>query len=280
MFLIDKLYKDNPNYTTNDTENYIDKFLFYRKENDDIDIDVCETNIDNYKLTNPLINKDAKKVQQNVFNKSHKKFELIDNGQIYRGDTLINCMQVLLQIVNYDNEDTLITSSNFDEIKNGIKNSSILNNNPKLYKLLNEFVKKCYCEGNFFAIPYIEGYSLNQAKGKLKHQGYTNPFVDSSDTFFKVTYNYFVNGKSSCQLTKFIDEKYDILKKNYCNNWNLFIEHNYFQDFVNLDGTPKYLWNKTDKGFAFDLENYLTNAISALSNREKRIIDYKNNINK
>ncbi len=196
MFLLDELYKGNLNYPVNG--DYIDKFLFYRSQNDDIDVDVCEIIIDQYKQTNPLISQAAKKIEQRSHNRSHKKFELSDNGQIYRGETIINCMQLLLQIVNYDNEDSLITSSDFDEIYYGIQKSSVLVNNSEMKSLLNMFVKKCYCEGNFFSIPFIEGFSLNQAKGKLKQRGYQYTFVDSSDTYFKVCYNFFVNGINAC----------------------------------------------------------------------------------
>ncbi len=278
MFLIDELYKDNLEYKKIDSKNYIDKFLFYRSQDDDIDIDVCEINIDNYKLLNPLISLDAKKTEQKTYNKSNKKFELYDNGITYRGDTLINCMQVLLQIVNYDSKGKLITSKNIDEIKEGLKKSSVLNDNPEIRSLLNKFVEKCYSEGNFFAIPFINGFSLNQAKGRLKSEGYNNPLVDSSDTYFKVCYDYFNKGKCSCQLTNLIDKNYDIWKNKYSNNWNLFIEHNCFCDFINNDGTVKKLWNKTDDGFTSDLKNYLNDAIIALTNREERIINFKDSI--
>lgn len=219
----------------------------------------------------------APDLQVGKLSKSHKKFELLDNGQIYRGETIINCMQLLLQIVNYDNKDTLITSSDFEKISNGIKKSSVLANNPEMKKLLNTFVKKCYCEGNFFAIPFFEGFSLNTAKGKLKQGGYGYIFVDSSDTYFNVCYNFFVNGQSCCQITRLIDEKYGVWKERYLNNgWNTFVTDNYFQDFMDFDGRPLRLWNKTSEGFSIDLENYLKSAITVLSNREKRIIDFKN----
>lgn len=275
MFLLDELYKDNLKYPVNG--DYIDKFLFYRSQNDDIDVDVCEINIINYKQTNSLIGKDALIIKQGSNNKSYKKFELSDKGQIFRGETLINCMQILLQIVNYDSEETLITSKDFEEISNGIKNSSILANNPELRKLLDLFARECYCEGNFFAIPFIEGSSLNTAKGKLKQRGYGYTFVDSSDTYFKVCYNYFVKGVCGCQVTRLIDEKYNVWKKRYLGNgWNTFITDNFFQAFMDSDGKPKQLWNKTCCGLEVDLENYLKNAIAALSTRSKSIIDFNN----
>lgn len=275
MFLLDKLYEDNANYPIDG--DYIDKFLFYRSQKDDIDVDVCEINIDNYKQTNQLISQEARKNEQRSYNKSHKKFELVDNDQIYRGETIINCMQLLLQIVNYDNKDTIITSKDFEEIINGIKNSSVLANNPKMKELLNTFVEKCYCEGNFFAIPFIAGFSLNRAKGKLKQGGYEYTFVDSSDTYFKVCRNFFVNGQSGCQLTRLIDEKYYVWKTRYSGDgWKKFVSDNFFQDFMDCDGEPLRLWNKTSEGFEKDLERYLESAIRVLSNREKGIIEKRN----
>lgn len=68
MFLLDELYKNNSNYPING--DYIEKFLFYRSQNDDIDVDVCEINIDNYKQMNPLISQEAKKTEQRSYNKS------------------------------------------------------------------------------------------------------------------------------------------------------------------------------------------------------------------
>lgn len=275
MFILDELYKNNMDYPIN--ENYINKFLFYRSQDDDIDVDVCKINIENYKLLNPLISQEAIVNEQKNYNKSHEKYELIDNGQVYRGETIFNCMQILLQIVNYDNHDTLITSNDFDEIKQGIKESSVLSGNPNLEKLLNLFVEKCYCEGNFFAIPYIEGFSLNQAKGKLKKRGYQYTLVDSSDTYFKVCYAYFVNGENGCQVTRWINEKYDVWKKRYLGreNWGLFVKDHMLEDFMDSDGKPLSIWNKTRDGFAMDLENYLQNAIRILMEREKKIYERK-----
>lgn len=179
-------------------------------------------------------------------------------------------MQILLQIVKYDNKDSLITVNNIDEICNGIKKSSVLFNN-EMRSLLNKFAEKCYCEGNFFAIPFKSGFSLNRAKAKLKLQGYQYTFVDSSDTYFKVCYDYFVNGQNVCQLTKLIDLKYEMWKERYRHNWGLFISDNCFQDFMDLDGKPLRLWNKSEDGFSRDLKNYLRKAIDVLSKREERV---------
>ncbi len=51
----------------------------------------------------------------------------------------------------------------------------------------------------------------------------------------------------------------------------MFVSDNSFQDFMGSSGRPLKLWNKTDEGFAKDLEHYLRCAINVLSNREKRI---------
>lgn len=99
MFFLDKLFEDNQEYPNNGS--VVEKFLFYRKRNDDIDVDVCEENVNNYKKTNPLINNNA---EIRLQKKSRKKYELIDGESCFRGETLINCMQIILQIVNYDND--------------------------------------------------------------------------------------------------------------------------------------------------------------------------------
>lgn len=277
MFLLDELYNDNQNYPKSGT--MIEKFIFYRRNNDDIDIDVCKYNMENYLVTNPCISIDAKIVGQTSYNKSGKKYEIVDGKRIFRGETLINCMQVLLQIVNFDNEGTRIVATDYDEILNGINDSSIFVGNERMRLLLNSFIEECYSEGNFFAIPFISGYSLNKAKGSLKQKGYLDCMRDSSDIYFKVCFNYFTNGKVGCQLIKYIDEYYDIWKDRYINNWNIFVDDNLFQDYVDENYNPIQMWKMNTGDISKDLEVYLENAISFLTKRRERIVKYKLNQN-
>lgn len=270
MFILDELYRTDEMYPHKGS--CVEKFLYYREQKDDIDADVCYQNVKQYCKKNPLISKDATIEKQHSNNKSSSKYQINDNGMVYRGETLINCMQVLLQIVNYENELERITSDDIDKIRDGLKNSSILNENLMLKEKLEDFVKHCYSGGNFFAIPYISGFSLNQAKVKLKQRGNRYTFVDSSDTYFKVCYNYFVEGVNGCQLTRFIEEKYLNWKKRYYGKegWLLFINDNCFSSFM-VNNKPIKMWNNTKDGFVKDLERYLDIAINALSDREKML---------
>ena len=171
MFLLDELYKDDEAYPLKG--GYVDKFLYYREQDDDIDADVCLRNAEIYLKTNPLVSAQAEIVPQPERNESGKKYEIHDGSIIYRGETLINCMQFLLQIVNFENENEKIWAKDYEEIRNGLNHSRILNvHDGKLRDLTEQFVEKCYCSGNFFAIPFSHGASLNLAKGRLKKQGY------------------------------------------------------------------------------------------------------------
>lgn len=271
MFILDELYKEDKMYPH--TESYSERFLYYRNQKDDIDADVCYQLLELYCKTNPMISQKAVIVEQPSKKKTSSKYQIIDNDMIYRGETLINCMQVLLQIVNYENDLEKITTKDIDKIREGLKASTILKQNFQLRNKLEEFVMRCYGGGNFFAIPYVEGFSLNQAKAKLKQQGNRYTFLDSSDTYFKVCYNYFTKGTNCCQLTRFIEEKYINWKERYCveGGWDIFIKDNNFSSFMN-NNEPIKMWNNTKDGFAKDLERYLDIAINALSEREKIVM--------
>jgi hypothetical protein len=277
MFLLDELYKNDVNYPS--LGSYLDKFLYYRKQKDDIDADVCKQIIDIYFYTNPLITNNALISAQSNYNKSNMKYEIHSEKNIFRGETLVNCMQLLVQIANYNNPNELISSYDFAELQN-IPKYPFLCQNRELLNLVECFIMECYSEGNFFAIPYIQGYSLNQAKGRLKKKGYGYIFYDSSDTYFKVCRDYYINGINSCQLTSYIEKKYDFLNDRYHNKngWNLFIEDNFFQSFF-INNIPIELWNNTSDGFISDLTRYLQMAIQALSLRRQAIIKkYEQNI--
>ena len=85
------------------------------------------------------------------------------------------------------------------------------------------------------------------------------------------------NGENGCQVTRWINEKYDVWKKRYLGreNWGLFVKDHMLEDFMDSDGKPLSIWNKTRDGFAMDLENYLQNAIRILMEREKKIYERK-----
>lgn len=266
MFILDEAYKGDPDYPVKGS--YADRYLYYRGKKDDIDADVCEAYTEMY-LSHPLISKEAEVRKQPG---TTHKYEIGDGPYVYRGETLINCLQLLLQIVNYENVNEKITSRDIDKIRKALHESVILKEKPGLTGKVELLVKLCYGKGNFFPIPFVSGYSLNIAKGRLKARGNHYTFSDSSDTYFEVCYNYFVRHQSYCQLTRFIEEKYKNWKERYCKEggWEQFIKDNKFESFV-CDGKPVKMWNNTENGFVKDLENYLDMAIAALSEREKEL---------
>lgn len=272
MFYLDHLYSNNQKYPMDGT--LIEKFVYYRQSKDDIDVDVCKENMKIFKSINPCISSSASIVSQKLYNQSGMKYEIHDGEKVFRGETLVNCMQILLQIVNYDSKYTTIYSSDFDDITYGLKHSSILSKNKRINELLHLFIKECYSEGNFFAIPFIKNISLNQAKGRLKQKGYDYCFVDSADTYFLVCYEYFANNIIGCSMIKYIDVSYKEWKDRYQGNWKLFIDDNMFQDFVDANYNPVKMWTMESNDFEKDLEQYLIRTTDFLSKRRKRINDH------
>lgn len=269
-FILDELYSADTEYPRKGSE--IDRFLYYRKKGDDIDADVCKKNLEMYCKNNPELSSELEIVLQPKINKSKMKYQIIKDGQKYRGETLVNCMQLLLQIVNYENPIEKIVATQVDEIKELLQKSKILKENNGLKEKLNVFVRECYGAGNFFAIPFVEGASLNTSKGKLKEYGYNFVFSDSSYTYLKVCAEYFIEGRNICQLTKRIDEKYPNMKELYSGKkgFETFVSNNKFNSFFE-NGKPIKFWNNTGD-FIKDLNNYLDLAICALSTRRLELV--------
>lgn len=263
-FIIDKMYKDNDEYPISGS--YLEKFLFYRAAKDDIDIDVCKYIIETYIKTNPIFIDYEEKTIVNQ-NGSENKYEIHADGEVFRGETFVNCMQVLLQIANYSQLDN-VGSNDIDEIKERILNSDIVDN-----KLLEEFIYQCYSEGNFLAIPYKEGKSLNRAKGRLKKAGYNYIFLDNPDTYLKVLTEYFKNGTLSCSLVKLIDKEYPCWKNRYrasAEGVECFIKDNNFEAFY-CGTMPVQFWNISSKGIKYDMNCYLQRITAALKKRKEDI---------
>ena len=105
-FIIDDLYQGIPEYPKNET--YLRRFLFYRKnKNDGIDVDVCKYNMDIYIKTNDIF-KDCLSLECRLQNYSKSKYEIHTEKEVYRGETLVNCMQVLLLIANYEQNNLVL----------------------------------------------------------------------------------------------------------------------------------------------------------------------------
>lgn len=265
-FLLDRLYSEDKDYPANG--NFLKKFLYYKGQiHDGIDADVSREMMEIYKKYPYFF--DKKVGETTIQPDSQKKYEFRADGICYRGETLVNCTQLLLRLCNYEQCNKLSTSD-IEEIERRLEQIGVLESD-----LLQRFVRLCYSEGNFFAIPYCGDSkgSLNLAKGLLKKTGYG---VDNHDCYFKVLADYFVNGTLSCKLVKLIDEeeKYSPWKNRYKTGTEQgvekFVSDHLFGAF--FEGTrPKEFWRMTERGFEYDVKNYLEQVNEALAERKKEV---------
>lgn len=261
-FLLDNLYKNDSNYPSEGS--FTDKFLYYRGTDDGIDVDVSKYMIENYIKTNPYFNGKEIKIKKQ-YNEKYK-YEIIVGEEIYRGDTFVNCMQTILQLINYGKEQRIV-SREIHKIREEI---SKLDDNTK--RILEKFTYNCYREGNFFAIPYKPYKSLNSAKGQLREIGFAGLenkkyyLYDSYYTYIIELKDYFDNGNTETHIAKLIDENYTGWKKRYRGLGNrVFIEDNKLDGFYK-DGVPIKFLN-IEKEFNVAMEEYLVNITKALENR-------------
>ncbi len=264
-FMLDELYSKDGKYPR--SGGFTEKFLYYKFAKDDIDVDVCRKNIDIYLNNNPFFDGHAECVNQE---NSENKYQIKMDGRVYRGDTIFNCMQLLLQIVNASVELESFSQQDICENHNIIlKNSFFL----KERELIDKFVMNCYRPGNFCVIPYSEGYSLNLAKGRLKMTGH-NGFIyrDSADVYFRVLYAYYTQGIKGVSLIRLLDEckDYEMWRTKYRDNFVDYINDNKFHSFFDDKG-PKEFWKKTDDWMK-DITDYMSKVIEAVDSRTKKLV--------
>lgn len=284
--LLDLMYERNEKYQK--LNNYIDKYLFYRDQKDNIDIDVCKYNMfiygtcyENIAITSSSI----------IYKQKGEKYELLlnsyDDDISYRGDTAINCMSILMQIVKSENS-CHIAKKQTDVVKEMIKDSCLLKDNG-LRNLLEEHAMLCYSVGNFYPIPFKKFErgisSLNTAKRSCISQGYNgNYFDDDMFVFLEDIYMYIVeNGKIRDLVGERIRNVYTggigYFEKGF-EGWKCFVNTYYFNSFVDDNYYPIQFWKVTDKGLKIDLENYLKTVNLAIEKRSELIMTQVNAIKK
>ena len=266
-FILDDLYQEIPEYPRDET--YLRRFLFYRRsKSDGIDVDVCKHNMDIYLKTNDIF-KNYSSTECKLQEYSQRKYEIHTEKEVYRGETLVNCMQVLLQIANYEQK-SLVLAKEIDEIEKRINITNIVE-----HSLLEQFICQCYSEGNFLTIPFVKSKSLNQAKGYLRRQGYNFVFRDDWYTYLDGLTKYFKTGTLSCRLVELIDCTYSNWRVRYKEAENgilQFVSDNHLDSFYQ-NGVPKLFWNITDKGFSNDLNCYLKDITQAMDTRTQILLE-------
>lgn len=243
-FLLDELYVDNKEYPKD--KSYVERFLYYKFQTDDIDADVCKSTVNRY-------------CQQYYFLKgavvenqgsSANKYQIRSPIGVFRGETLVNCMELLKQIVNlFADDNGCYTNADIRDNKGLLLDNVFYKENEEL---INEFVSYCYCSGNFLPIPYCKGKSLNRAKGRLYQPGYNSWLRDSSDIYLQVLSDYFTEQYTGEKLTSYIDEcdayyewKMRYLTKGSNEGVLRFIEEYHLRGFFE-GAKPKVFWKLQD----------------------------------
>ena len=284
--LLDLMYEMNEEYQK--LNNYIDKYLFYREQKDSIDIDVCKYNMFIYGVCYDNIETTAASI---ILKQKGEEYELLLNSYedklSFRGDTAINCMSILMQIVKYENSCD-ITKKQTTVVNEMLKNSCLLKDDD-LRNLLEKHAMLCYSVGNFYPIPFKKfergRFSLNTAKGRCISEGYKdNYFDDDMFVFLEDIYIYFVeNGKTRDAVGERISNAYtgwiDYFGKGI-DGWKRFVKVYYLDSFVDDNYYPVKFWRMTDKGFQIDLENYLKDVNLAIKERAELIMIQVNAVKK
>lgn len=276
-FLLEHIYLEE--------EKPVEKFLRYRESNDGIDIDVSIFNIMVYISCFDYICVDEyTKIERQPYRKCEHKYQIKcrENDDIFRGDTAINSMSIIMQIVNYEKDK--ISKRNVGEIRSRISNSYILDTKCRdreevtIGQLLEEHIRLCYGVGNFYPIPFFSKSSLNVAKGRLKSKGYNGTmFDDNMYVFLNVIYQYMVEDRRDfCETVRLLDSKYQNWINQFgigLNGWDNFICKNFFDAFVDSKNLPKRFWCVSENGIIYDVEMYLKKINSALRERERAIME-------
>lgn len=264
-FLIDSLYEGVEGYPKNGT--YLERFLFYRStaQKEGVDADVCKGIMEIYLKSNPFFQ--GRDVTLELQPGCKQKWQIVADGKTYRGETLVNCMQFLLQIANYENCE-IIRSEDIERIRETLNNSAIMTH--EMQDLLERFIRLCYSPGNFIPIPYSKGSSLNCAKQPLKEKGYGCMLVDSEYVYLKMLFDYFGGATPSVKVTRLIDsvEEYGDWKNRYRkqNGKDLFISDNKLDPFVKK-GEAIQFWKMTGDGLPKDAIPFLEKISEALEAR-------------
>lgn len=273
VFLLDYLFDKDDNY--NKLNEPYEKFLYYREnaKRFKVDADVCLLNMLYF-----VEGWDNIRINSNKFiclqKGSKKEYEIIcsrGNENVYfRGDTLVNCMQGILQIVNSIDSNNVLKSKDITGIKERLKQSQYIKDKNKK-ELLNRYVILCYQIGNFLPIPYIKYSSLNRAKGGLQNK----KVKDNIDTYMEVLRKYCF-GKLKCdvRLTKLLRKDYPwwIKENGKGRSWNSFVRRNYFRTFLNSKKKPIKFWNpRSDRSMDDTIMKYISEVNCALELRKINI---------
>ena len=268
LFLLDELYNKTYSIENYPQENNLEKFLYYKyQKNDGIDPDASEIMMKIHLDGNQLFDKDKSYYEKYAW----RKYQIINNGTYYRGDTIFNCMELLLQIANNYREGRKNEKIDVNSLK---KTDFYLRNED----LINNFIYWCYNPGNMCVVPFSQrNSSLNIAKEYLSQPGYKYCIKDSADCFFRVLANYFTDTQTSKSKEKIEerldnDKKYRAWRERYHGHIDKFISDNCFQPFFE-GNVPKPFFIISEEGFEADIKEYMKRVINALKERTRLLMN-------
>lgn len=251
-YLLDLMYESNNQYPLQSS--YMDKYLFYERQKDGIDIDVCKYNMFIYGTC--YENSDKKKniinitESSTISNQKGEKYEIIlkskDDKNSYRGDTAISCNSILTQIVRYEISGRISKKVIHEELRKTCMYNDLQEN-------LEKHAMLCYSVGNFYPIPFFKGKdgritSLNMAKWHCSSIGYILNFSDDMSVFLEDIKQYFETGEKRGKvvinrISDFYKEWIDffLMKEK---PWEYFVDTYHFKSFVDKeDYKPIQFWN-------------------------------------
>jgi len=268
MFILDELYINKYGIESYPKDgDLLDKFIYYKyKKVGGIDPDASEEVMNIHLKSNLLF----AGFQAYTENYAWRKYQIKCNDICYRGDTIFNCMELLLQIAGHYRKEGKNQKIDIDSFK---KTEFYTENR----KLINKFIYWCYNPGNMCVVPYSSKYySLNYAKEYLSQPGYKYCLKDSADRYFRVLCDYFTSAQTIGPVEKIVErleknDKFGAWRDRYHDNIGQYKDDNCFQPFFE-GNSPKQFFVITDKGFEADIKDYMEKVITALKERTKLLL--------
>lgn len=241
---MDEIYKGE-DYLS---KNIYGKFLYYRTQKDGIDIDSCKMLMPIYfKLLDNILEKEdivcERKSGSIGYELKNKKF----SNLYFRGDTAINCMSIIQQIVNIGIGQRICKTTIDEEIIKFLREDGW----EEIFKLLEVHIRLCYGLGNFYPIPHsYKSFCVNPGKDRLIKHGFLNQFDDDMSLFLQAIRCCYLR-ISLCNTS--VQNFMKIMEKSYAKylelygigekGWERYIKLNHFNAFVNNDLSVINFWN-------------------------------------
>jgi len=270
-------------------DNYVKKYLFYRFQNDGVDVDVCEYAMPLYTALSSEIFSEYDYVREEQ-ERSKCKYELLvdipGNKSYLRGDTAINAMSAIQQIFEFQLGEKISKPNQKNRTNESFRGKykylveQLEKRSDGLLELLNTHVKMCYSLGNFYPLIFKYGEtSLNSGKANYKLPGYLShsPFGDVMSCWLKEMKNCLCESKEVVleSYRNALDSTYSFWVDEYKkrNGWISMVEDFCFQPFLDENNEPITFWRVTQENFLDDFKEYLKNINHALERRRQMVIE-------